>query len=198
MMDMDLWMVILLALLIGVQILLLVGLVLNVNKILERATGIGRHLRRAEDSGVGAQLTEAVTQLESIAHSLDRVAMRCDALDERVGEIAKGGAGGGSLAPEAIAAIKDGIAELQVPLHEIRDILGRTKTERLSDEIRRTLHNMGYDRVTIKSDLALVDENEAKIQVEVAREGVTAKGYVLLRDGGIVDQKISKPYEMFP
>ena len=196
--DMDLWMVILLAVLVGVQIVLLVGLVLNVNKILDRATGIRRHLQQAEDSGVGAQLTEAVAQLESIAHSLDRVAMRCDALDERVGELASGGAGGGGLGPEAVAAIKDGIGALQNPLREIRDLLGRTKTERLSDEIKRTLHNMGYDRVTIKTDLATVDESEAKIQVEVAREGVTAKGYVLLRDGGVVDQKISKPYEMFP
>lgn len=195
--DMDLWMVILLAVLVGVQIVLLVGLVLNVNKILDRATGIRRHLQQAEDSGVGAQLTEAVAQLESIAHSLDRVAMRCDALDERVGEMASTG-GGGSLGPEAVAAIKDGIGALQDPLREIRDLLGRTKTERLSDEIKRTLHNMGYDRVTIKTDLAAVDESEAKIQVEVAREGVTAKGYVLLRDGGVVDQKISKPYEMFP
>ena len=196
--DMDLWMVILLAALVGVQIVLLVGLVLNVNKILDRASGIRRHLQQAEDSGVGAQLTEAVAQLESIAHSLDRVAMRCDALDERVGEMASGGAGSKELGPEAVAALREGIGELHEPLREIRDLLGRTKTERLADEIKRTLHNMGYDRVTIKTDLAAVDETEAKIQVEVARDGVTAKGYVLVRDGGVVDQKISKPYEMFP
>jgi hypothetical protein len=195
---MDLWMVILLAVLIGVQVVLLVGLVLNVNKILDRASGIRRHLQQAEDSGVGAQLTEAVAQLESVAHSLDRIAMRCDAIDEQLGEVAKAGAGGGGLGPEAVAALKDGIGELHEPLREIRDLLGRTKTERLADEIKRTLHNMGYDRVTIKTDLATVDETEAKIQVEVAREGVTAKGYVLVRDGGVVDQKISKPYEMFP
>ncbi len=191
-------MVILLAVLVGVQIVLLVGLVLNVNKILDRATGIRRHLQQAEDSGVGAQLTEAVAQLESVAHSLDRIAMRCDSVDDQLGEMAKGGASGGGLGAEALEAMQGVISELQGPLHEIRDLLGRTKTERLSDEIKRTLHNMGYDRVTIKTDLATVDESEAKIQVEVAREGVTAKGYVLVRDGGVVDQKISKPYEMFP
>ena len=32
----------------------------------------------------------------------------------------------------------------------------------------------------------------------MAREGVTAKGTVTVRDGGITDTKLSKPYEMFP
>lgn len=196
--DMELWMVILLSALIGVQIVLLIGLVLNVNKILDRASGIRRHLQQAEDSGIGAQLTDAIAQLESVAHSLDRVALRADSIDQRLGEATQSEAVGGGLGPEALAALRESIGELQEPLREIRDLLGRTKTERLSDEIKRTLHNMGYDRVTIKTDLAAVDETEAKIQVEVAREGVTAKGYVLVRDGGVVDQKISKPYEMFP
>ncbi len=195
---MDLWISILLVVLVAAQLVLLVGLVLNVNKILDRATGIRRGLQQAEDSGVGAQLTEAVAQLESVAVSLDRVALRCDAIDEKMTEVSRGGRIGGALAPEALEALQDSIGQLKEPLAEIRDLLGRTKTERLSDEIKRTLHNMVYDRVTIKTDLATVDEGDGKVQVEVARDGVTAKGYVAVRDGGIVDTKLSKPYEMFP
>ncbi len=187
-----------LAIALMVQILLLVGLVLNLNKLLQRATSIRKQIRAAEDSGMGAQLTEAIAQLESIAVSLDRVAERCDGIDERVTEMASGGGARGGLAPEALEEMVSAIGKLHEPLDEIRDLLGRTKTERLSDEIKRTLHNMGYDRVTIKTDLATMDEEDGKVAVEVARDGVTSKGYVVVRDAGVVDQKISKPYEMFP
>ena len=36
------------------------------------------------------------------------------------------------------------------------------------------------------------------MQVEVQREGVKSKGYVVLKDGSVVEQKISPTYEMFP
>ena len=195
---MDLWFPVVMTIIVALQLVLLVGLVLNVNKILDRATAIRRQLRATEDSGAGAQLTEAVTQLESIAHSLDRITLRCDAVQERLDEIAKGGIGGAGVTPEVLASIREGMGELQQPLSEIRDLLGRTETEQLSDEIKRTLHNMGYDVVTIKTDLGTLGEGEDKVQVEVSKDGVVAKGYVVVRDGGVVDQKISKPYEMFP
>jgi len=195
---MDLWMPIALTILVGLQLVLLVGLVLNVNKILARATAIRRQMRQTEDSGAGAQLTEAVSQLQGIAHSLDRIALRCDAVDTKLDEIAASGIGGGGLAPEALEALRDGLGDLRQPLTEIRDLLGRTETEQLSDEIKRTLHNMGYDVVTIKTDLATLGEGEDKVQIEVTKDGSSAKGYVVVRDGGVVDHKISKPYEMFP
>ena len=188
---------VLVVLLLAVQAAVLVGLVLNVNKLLERATGIRRQLKAAEDTGIGAQLTETRAQLESLAVSLDRIAVRCDGIDSRLAEAAQG-KGPASLGPEAVAALREGVGSLHEPLREIRDLLGRTKTERLADEIKRTLHNMGYDRVTIRTDLAVVDDDDGKVQVEVAKDGVTSKGYVVIRDQGVVDQKISKPYEMFP
>ncbi len=195
---MDLWIAIALTILVALQLVLLVGLVLNVNKILDRATAIRRQLRQTEDSGAGAQLTEAVTQLESIAHSLDRITLRCDSVDAKVAEIAAGGIGGGGVSAEVLEALREGLGELRQPLAEIRDLLGRTETEQLSDEIKRTLHNLGYDVVTIKTDLASLDAGEERVQVEVSKDGVTAKGYVVVRDGGVVEHKISKPYEMFP
>ncbi len=195
---MDPWMAITLLLLVGVQLVLLVGLVLNVNKILGRATEIRRQLQKSEELGAGPQLTEAVTQLQSIAVSLDRIALRCDALDAKVGELQRGAPSASSAPPEMLAAVQAGLAELRAPLAEIRDLLGRTKTERLADDIRRTLHAMGYDRVTIKTDLESLDTHDGRVQVEVARAGVVAKGYVVVRDGGVVDQKLSNPYEAFP
>lgn len=180
-----------------VQTILLVGLVLNVNKILDRASGIRRQLKETEDSGVAAQVTEAVAQLGSLAVSLDRVAVQCDAIESTVREAGSGDRGAG-VSPEMVEAMRTSIGALREPLGEIRDLLGRTKTERLADDIKRTLHNMGYDLVTIKTDLATLNEEDDKVQVEVAKGGVTSKGYVVIRDHGVVDQKISKPYEMFP
>ena len=88
------------------------------------------------------------------------------------------GIGGAPAAPEAIEAMVGAVGQLHEPLGEIRDLLGRTKTERLADEIKRTLHNMGYDRVTIKTDLATFDDEgeDSTVQVEAAPGGVTTKG----------------------
>ncbi len=194
---MSTWVVVALLLVVVVQTILLIGLVLNVNKILDRASGIRRQLKDTEDSGLGAQFTEAISQLESLAVSLDRVAERCETIETTVREAGSGERGAG-MAPEAVEAMSASVASLKAPLDEIRGLLGRTKTERVADEIKRTLHNMGFDVVTIKTDLAAMDEEDGKVQVEVAKDGVTSKGYVVIRDGGVVDQKISKPYEMFP
>ena len=100
-----------------------------------------------------------------MAVSLDRVAMRCDAIDQKMADMSRGGRIGADMPPEALDALREAVGQLNEPLGEIRDLLGRTKTERLADEIKRTLHNMGYDRVTIKTDLATIDEAEGKVQV---------------------------------
>lgn len=178
---------------------LLVGFVLNLNKLLVRVSSIRRLMRESTDSGVGAQLVEAVAQLQSVAVSLDRIALRCDEMERKLDEIVQRGPGGqSSVLEEVSTGMRDGLSGLQEPLAQIRDAVQRSKRERLGDEIRRVLFNEGYDRVEILTDISNLPDAESKVHVEVRREGVKAKGFVVVKDGTVVERKISAPFDMFP
>jgi hypothetical protein len=181
-------------------LLVLVGTLLNVHKLLSRTTAIRKELSEARENSAQSQLVEAVAQLQSIAASLDRIALRCDAIEARIDEAARRAPGseGGEIGA-AVATVGRGLTELQVPLREIRDLLGRTETEKLADEVRRSLFTRGYDKVSVLTDLTTAARSgETRVQVEVVKEGVKSKGFVLLRDGSAVEVKISPTYEMFP
>jgi hypothetical protein len=180
-------------------VVLLGGLVVNVNKSLKRSTAILRHLEESRDTGVGAQMNEAIAQLQSMAVSLDRVAMRCDAIETRIAEAAsKGGTVGDAGLAQAVTSLREGIDQLRAPVGEIRDRMAKTEVERLGDEVKRTLYSMGYDTVVIRTELASLAGGDGKVHVEVARGGVKSKGYLVLRGGSTVETKISPTYEMFP
>jgi hypothetical protein len=179
--------------------LLLVGFVLNLNKLLVRVSSIRRVIRESAESGVGAQLVEAVAQLQSVAVSLDRIALRCDEMERKLDEIVQRGPGGqSSVLEEVSSGMRDGLKDLQEPLAQIRDAVQRSRRERLGDEIRRVLFNQGYDRVETLTDIANLPDAESKVHVEVRREGVKAKGFVVVKDGTVVELKISPPFDMFP
>ena len=182
-----------------VAVILLGGLVLNVNQMLKRLTAIRRSLDEARESGVGAQMNEAIVQLQSMTVSLDRVAMRCDAIDARLVEASAKGLGGGDTGlAQAVTALREGLDQLRGPVVEIRDHIGKTEVERLSDEVKRTLYSMGYDQVVIRTDLGSLAGGEGKVQVEVSRSGVKSKGFLVLHGGSVIETKISPTYDMFP
>jgi hypothetical protein len=182
-----------------VCVILLAGLVVNVNKMLKRLSAILRQMEESRDAGVGAQMNEAIVQLQSMAVSLDRVAMRCDAIETRVAEAAsKGGTVGDAGLAQAVTSLREGIDQLRAPVGEIRDRMAKTEVERLGDEVKRTLYSMGYDTVVIRTELGSLAGGDGKVHVEVARGGVKSKGYLVLRGGSAVETKISPTYEMFP
>lgn len=194
-----LWPSLVIAALLLVLVVLVAGLVMNVNKMLSRLTAIRRHLDESKENGVRPQLQEATVQLQSMAVSLDRVAMRCDVIDQKLAEAASsGGVAGDSGLAEAVRALREGLDQLRAPVVEIRDHIGKTEVEKLGDEVKRTLYGQGYDLVVIRTDLASLVSGEGKVQVDVTRSGVKSKGYVLLRAGSAVETKISPTYEMFP
>ena len=169
------------------------------NKMLRRVSTIRNQVRDSAESGPGAQMEEAVAQLQSMAVSLDRVALQCDAVDAKLAEIVERGPGGqGAQLDKVLGEFRDALAQLSGPVEQIRDHVQRSLVERMGDEVRRTLFNLGYDRVDLATDLTELENGEGKVQVEVQREGVKSKGYVVLKDGSVVEQKISPTYEMFP
>lgn len=177
-----------------------VALLLNVHKLLARVSSIRRELEAARSDGAGTQLAEAVTQLQSAAVSLDRIAMRCDAIEQKLDVLAARPSGTSQGDPGVVAhAIRESLQALHAPVAEIRDRLARTEVERLGDEVRRSLYTRGFDTVTLLTDLSTVPRaGEARVQVEVVREGVKSKGWVVVRDGVAGEAKISPTYEMFP
>ncbi|MCE9634117.1 MAG: hypothetical protein K8T90_00295 [Planctomycetes bacterium] len=183
-------------------LVVLVAVLLNVHKLLSRVAAIRRDVEQVREGNAREQLAEAVAQLQSVAVSMDRVAMRCDMIHARLGEIvarAPAAAAGGADVGPAVDAIRAGLAELKGPVSQIRDLLGRTDVERLADEVRRSLYAQGFDGVTILTDLGVVPRvGDAKVQVEVVREGMKSKGTVLVRDGSAVETKISPIHGMFP
>jgi hypothetical protein len=194
-----LWPSIVIAALLLVAVVLLAGLVVNVNKMLSRINTIRRGLEDAKESGVRAQVQEAVVQLQSMAVSLDRVAMRCDVIDQKIGEAAaKGGGVGDAGLAEAVAALREGLDQLRAPVGEIRDLMGKSEVERITDEVKRTLYSMEYDQVVIRTELGSLVGGDGKVHVEVSRGAVKSKGYLVLRGGSVVETKISPTYEMFP
>ncbi len=193
-----LWPSLVTAALLLVAVVLLAGLVVNVNKMLSRITSIRRQIDDSREHGTHAQLQEAIVQLQSMAVSLDRVAMRCDAIETRLSETAaRDPAGDGGLA-DAVRALREGLDQLRAPVGEIRDRIARTESERLTDEIKRSVFSMGYDDVRILTDVATLSGGDGKVQVEVSRDGVKSKGFLILRSGTVVETKISPTYEMFP
>lgn len=181
-------------------LLVLVGTLLNVHKLLSRVTSVRRDLAEFREHSAETQLVEAVAQLQSVAVSLDRIAMRCDAIESKLDEIVKRAPRESSgETGSALAALREDFATLRAPLTEIRDLLGRTETERLADEIKRCLFTRNYEKVRILGDLTTVAKGgDTKVPVEVVKDGVTSKGWVLVRDGAAVDARISPTYEMFP
>ena len=178
----------------------LVGTLLNVHKLLARTTSIRRELTEFRENSAQGQLVEAIAQLQSVAVSLDRIALRCDSIEGKLEEIVRRAPreAGGEMGP-AFEALRVDLTALRTPLTEIRDLLGRTETERLSDEIKRCLFTRNYEKVRILGDLTTVPKGgESKVPVEVVKDGISAKGWVLVRDGAAVDAKISPTYEMFP
>lgn len=196
---MDPWLSYTLLVVAIVGVLLLLAVVLRIDKLLRRVALIRGYLKEERDSGVAVQLTEAVASLQSVAVSLDRIALRCDDIDEKVSAIVSRGPGGeGGALADALGGMREGLSELGRPLEDIRAALTRTEHERLRDAVNRTLFHLGYEKVTILTDPAELTEGTGKILVEVRREGVKAKGYVVLEQGSVTEHKISSAYEMFP
>jgi hypothetical protein len=181
-------------------LLVLVGMLLNVHKLLSRVTSVRRDLADLRDTSAQAQLVEAVAQLQSVAVSLDRIALRCDAIEAKLETLVQRAPRESVGEPgSALVALREDLAALRGPLTEIRDLLGRTETERLEDEIKRCLYTRNYDKVKILGDLTSVPRSgETRVPVEVVKDGIAAKGWVLVRDASAVDARISPTLEMFP
>ncbi len=81
---------------------------------------------------------------------------------------------------------------------ELNARFGRRRGGTIRDAIERRFYNQGYTSVEVLADLDDLDDEAAKVPVEVVRSGVTYKGYVVVRDGAVAEASVKPPYEVFP
>ena len=129
-------------------------------------------------------------------------------LNERLRELCDG------LQTLGTRRIETQVGDLQVVLMEIRDLLARPQEApievpvsssagnleiSLSQLILGRLTNLGYERITIVSDLEGVDTSSAiRVVVEASRAGMPVKGSLVLRGAEILEVDLKSSYTTFP
>lgn len=77
----------------------------------------------------------------------------------------------------------------------------KEEDRRLADMIENHLISQGYGQITLLAEMPELSEDpdiEYKVPLETHRDGVAFKGYIILRDGRIVAERIKPAYEAFP
>jgi hypothetical protein len=129
-------------------------------------------------------------------------------LNERLRELCDG------LQSLGTRRIETQVADLQVVLMEIRDLLARPQEAQIgvsglpvagdlensiSQLILGRLTNLGYERISIVSDLEGVDASSAvRVVVEASRAGMPVKGSIVVRGGEVLEMDLKSSYTTFP
>ncbi|HHI79883.1 MAG TPA: hypothetical protein ENK02_07860 [Planctomycetes bacterium] len=129
-------------------------------------------------------------------------------LNERLRELCNG------LQSLGTKRIETQVADLQVVLMEIRDLLARPQEAPLEVPVMGAstaletslpqlvlgrLTQLGYERISIVSDLEGVDPHSAvRVVVEASRGGMPVKGSLVVRGGEILEMDLKSSYTTFP
>ncbi len=129
-------------------------------------------------------------------------------LNERLRELCEG------LQTLGTRRIETQVGDLQVVLMEIRDLLARPQEvplevpgssspvpleTSLSQLILGRLTQLGYERISIVSDLEGVDSSSAvRVVVEASRAGMPVKGSIVVRGSEILEIDLKSSYTTFP
>lgn len=84
-------------------------------------------------------------------------------------------------------------------LESLRETQAESNSQKIHDMVERKLYNMGYDSVRLAAESSDYSPDQPyRISLEVARRGVSYKGFALVEDGVVVDSRLSPTYSMFP
>lgn len=91
--------------------------------------------------------------------------------------------------------------EVQGLGRRVGELAGELETERgrrLGETIRERFERQGFQSIRVLSDPSELEGAEARVPIEGVKGGITYKGYVLVEDGRVVDEKMTSSYEVFP
>lgn len=182
--------------------LLLVFLVLR-----GRLDALAAELRaaRRDVEGVGKGLdaidARAAAALVEVASARDRLAV-----DEGAEEV-EGRASvpvvvdlGAQLDPlhEELGRTRRELQGLTRRVGELATELEHERARRLGETIRERFERQGFQSIRVLADPSLLEGGDARVPLEGMKGGITYKGYVVVEDGRIVDEKMTSSYEVFP
>lgn len=151
-----------------------------------------RHFKRMEETGpVESREQEILDAIARLAESVEsgqkdtmNVTVDMSGLEERLDEIIRSHA----RLEERMAQLADRVS---VAGGEVRSI-------GLEDVIEQRLLVKGHQEVNVIGDLVGKESGEHRITIETRKGSVPYKGYVVVRNGRIVDEHLQPIYEAFP
>lgn len=81
---------------------------------------------------------------------------------------------------------------------EIGTALESERGRRLGDTIRDRFERQGFRSIRFLTEPTELEEPESRVALEGVKGGITYKGYVVVEDGRVVDEKMTSSYEVFP
>lgn len=140
----------------------------------ETARSVPETARIIPEDKTGPRLDELARDVASTKDSLERVA----AVQER---------------------LHDDTAYLLERVERLATALEQSRAGELSDRIHDRLGSRGFSDVRILGELTDVPvDAPLKVMVEARKSGISYKGFVVVADGNIVDEKMTSAHELFP
>jgi len=91
--------------------------------------------------------------------------------------------------------------EVQTLVRRVGELTAEFETERnrrLEETIEERFQRKGFTSVRLLGSPSEEPVTNARIPLEGVKGGITYKGYVVIDDGRIVDEKMTSSYEVFP
>ena len=99
---------------------------------------------------------------------------------------------------DLLRGIHESVRSNEVAVRQLLEQLRPHPETELRGVIERSFAKQGYGEVRIRSDLTRIGAGPQRLQVEVTREGVAYKGFVVVQGGNVVDSRLLPTYEVFP
>ena len=181
----------------GLDPALLVGLVVFACLAVVAVVLVRLHLWLARARG----LLEPLERLGSIEATVGRIAEERDRLDlRRLEHVLIDIRDGQRRLEERLIAVLESLTTREVVLSPSSPA-GGARGGHVAERVTSRLLALGYERIEVLTpleDLERLVDGEGEILVEAHRSGVSHKGRVILRDGGIADIRMREGYEAFP
>jgi len=166
---------------------LVIAVVLLALGLVVLAVGLFRRLERVRGALSGLDELAAVRQrLDALQAQVERTEFSA-ALQAKLTEFS-----------EENSRLTSAVRDLERRLPQVAPGRGRQPPTDLGELVRRHLVGLGFEGITILTDLRELAGPSGRVSFEARRRGVMHKGHALLKDGEVVDETLHAAYATFP
>ncbi|MFG0317946.1 MAG: hypothetical protein ACF8XB_11780 [Planctomycetota bacterium JB042] len=107
---------------------------------------------------------------------------------------------GGQLDPlhDEVRSMRREVQGLGRRVGELASELEVERGRRLGETIRERFERRGFQSIRLLADPSELEASDLRVAIEGVKGGITHKGYVVVEDGRVVDEKMTSSYEAFP